>query len=45
LLKEGVGLSNINDRLSNLYGDNYFFEIRNKDNGEGVETVIKIPIQ
>ena len=45
LLKEGVGLSNINDRLSNLYGDNYFFEIRNKDNGEGVETVIEIPVE
>ncbi|HBY68238.1 MAG TPA: histidine kinase [Flavobacteriaceae bacterium] len=44
LLTDGVGLSNINDRLSNLYGDNYFFEIRNKDNGEGVETVIQIPM-
>lgn len=45
LLKQGVGLSNINDRLHNLYGNDYFFEVRNKENNKGVETVIKIPLQ
>jgi LytS/YehU family sensor histidine kinase len=45
LLKRGMGLANINDRLENLYGNNYFFEVRNKNTGSGVETVIKIPIE
>ena len=45
LLKEGVGLSNINDRLANLYGKNYYFKIQNKKNEEGVETIIKIPLE
>ena len=43
LMKKGVGLKNINDRLRNLYKDKYFFEIRNKKDGTGVETLIKIP--
>ncbi|MGA8853388.1 MAG: histidine kinase [Christiangramia sp.] len=43
LMKKGVGLKNINDRLHNLYKDNYFFEIRNKKDETGVETIIKIP--
>ncbi|SDR67390.1 sensor histidine kinase [Christiangramia echinicola] len=43
LMQKGVGLKNINDRLQNLYKDNYFFEIRNKKDGSGVETIIKIP--
>lgn len=43
LMKKGVGLKNIDDRLKNLYKDNYFFEIRNKKDNSGVETVIKIP--
>ncbi|GAB2771376.1 sensor histidine kinase [Salinimicrobium soli] len=45
LMENGVGLSNINDRLHNLYGNNYFFEIRNKVPGPGVETVIQIPFR
>lgn len=45
LLKRGMGLTNINDRLENLYGNNYFFEVVNKSDGSGVETVIKIPIE
>lgn len=45
LLEKGVGLSNINDRLHNLYGENYFFEIRNKTDGSGVETIIRIPLE
>ncbi|HET8855826.1 MAG TPA: histidine kinase, partial [Salinimicrobium sp.] len=44
LLEKGVGLANIRDRLTNLYGSNYFFEIRNLPSGAGVETVVKIPL-
>ncbi len=43
LLKKGVGLANIHDRLKNLYGTDFLFEVRNKDNAGGVETVLKIP--
>ncbi len=43
LLKKGMGLANINDRLKNLYGTDYFFEISNKADGTGVQTLIKIP--
>ena len=43
LLKKGVGMANLNDRLANLYGDHYFFEIRNKPDNAGVETLIKLP--
>lgn len=42
LFQQGVGLQNIKDRLFNLYGDDYFFEIKDL-NGGGVETVIRIP--
>ncbi|HUH29735.1 sensor histidine kinase [Gelidibacter sp.] len=43
LLKKGIGLSNINDRLKNLYDEDYLYEIRNKDDQSGVETILKIP--
>ncbi|MEO2062890.1 MAG: histidine kinase [Christiangramia sp.] len=43
LMQKGVGLTNINDRLKNLYGENYYFEIRNREQETGVETLIKIP--
>lgn len=47
LLGNGIGLSNINDRLKNIYGDNFVFTISNKETVRGkvsgVETVIKIP--
>lgn len=47
LLENGIGLSNINDRLRNIYEDNYVFKIRNRETfngkGAGVETVIQIP--
>jgi two-component system, LytTR family, sensor kinase len=43
VMKNGMGLSNIDARLQNLYGDNYSFTIRNRENGAGVETVIMIP--
>src|SRR5690606_7982183 len=45
LLKRGMGLANINDRLSNLYGSDYFFELRNKSDGSGVETIIQTPLE
>lgn len=45
LLEKGVGLSNIKDRLANLYGTEYSFEIRNRNSGEGVETLISIPLR
>lgn len=45
LLENGVDLSNINDRLQNLYHNNYFFKIGNIIEGEGgVETIISIPL-
>lgn len=43
LLENGLGLANINARLKNLYGSDYFFEISNKTDGEGVKTIIKVP--
>ncbi len=43
LMLKGVGLANINDRLKNLYGKDYSFEIRNKSDGNGVETIVRIP--
>lgn len=39
---EGVGLSNLVDRLENIYGGSYSFEINNIPNG-GAEVVIEIP--
>lgn len=43
LLEKGVGLRNIDDRLRNLYKEKYVFEIRNRADGKGVETLVKIP--
>ena len=47
LMENGIGLSNIKDRLKNIYGDNYTFTIGNKvthiGKPSGVETEIKIP--
>lgn len=43
LMKNGVGLANINDRLHNLYGEDYYFEIKNKEGDTGVVTIIRIP--
>ncbi len=44
LLQKGFGMANINDRLENLYGEDYFFEMRNKEGNKGVETLIEIPL-
>ena len=45
LMQKGVGLLNIKDRLNNLYRNEYFFEIRNRNSIPGVETLIKIPLR
>jgi LytS/YehU family sensor histidine kinase len=45
LQKKGVGLANIEDRLNNLYGNNFFFKMRNKGDSAGVETIIRIPLK
>ncbi len=41
----GIGLSNIITRLDTLYQGNFVFEMKNLSNGDGVQTVIEIPIQ
>lgn len=43
LLDNGLGLANIDARLKNLYGSDYFFEISNKADAKGVKTIIKVP--
>lgn len=43
VMKKGMGLSNIDARLQNLYENNYSFIIRNKEVGSGVETIVRIP--
>lgn len=43
VMQKGKGLSNLDARLHNLYGNNYSFIIRNKGKEEGVETVVRIP--
>lgn len=47
LMLKGVGLSNLRDRLRNLYGNEFQFEISNKidteGNVSGVATIVKIP--
>lgn len=46
LIQKGVGLSNLNDRLKNLYGHKYTLELRNIDHPKkGVETVVEIPLK
>lgn len=39
----GVGISNLKQRLSNLYGDKAQFLLKNKDNAKGVENIIFLP--
>ncbi len=45
LINSGVGLSNLKERLYNLYGDSHSFIMRNKEDGKGVETLIELPIK
>ena len=42
-LVNGTGLSNIDERLRNMYKSDYNFTIKNKDSGRGIENIIKIP--
>ncbi len=48
LLRKGVGLRNLHDRLKNLYSDDFTFEINNINEAgsgdSGVLTLIKIPM-
>jgi len=43
LLTKGVGLSNLKERLLNLYNDNHVLSMENKADRSGVETLIKLP--
>jgi hypothetical protein len=43
LLTKGVGLSNLNERLLNLYENKHIISMNNKPDGSGVETLIKLP--
>ena len=45
LMGQGVGLSNISDRLITLYGDDQSFLIKNKSDSSGVINLIKIPLR
>lgn len=45
IMKKGKGLANLEARLANLYGTNYRFNIRNHADGNGVETIVKIPLE
>ena len=45
LINCGVGLSNLKERLYNLYGDSHTFIMQNKADGRGVETLILLPIK
>lgn len=45
LLNKGVGLSNLNERLLNLYDNKHILAMHNKIDGSGVVTIIKLPIQ
>lgn len=44
LLNKGVGLSNLNERLLNLYENEHIFTMYNKADGSGVVTLIKLPV-
>ncbi|MCB0571533.1 MAG: histidine kinase [Phaeodactylibacter sp.] len=44
LLKSGIGLKNIKDRLQLIYQDDYQFQVRTAA-GEGFEAIIRIPYQ
>jgi len=43
LLTKGVGLSNLNERLLNLYEKKHILNMKNQPDGSGVETIIKLP--
>ncbi|MBW1297647.1 sensor histidine kinase [Aquimarina litoralis] len=41
----GMGIKNIKDRLHTLYNKNFDFIFRNLKNNNGVETIMKIPLE
>ncbi|MFD1096500.1 sensor histidine kinase [Salegentibacter chungangensis] len=43
LIDKGVGISNLKERLTNLYPNTDCFTMRNKPDGTGVETIIRLP--
>lgn len=43
LMQKGLGIKNLKDRLNTLYGNSARLVLRNKPDGNGVETIIKIP--
>jgi len=43
LITKGLGLSNLNERLLNLYENKHILNMKNKPDGSGVETLIKLP--
>ena len=45
VFRKGMGLSNIDARLHNLYGNDYSFVIQNKGQEDGVQTVVRIPLK
>jgi hypothetical protein len=44
LMTKGLGLSNLSERLFNLYDNKHILSLRNKPDGSGVETLIKLPV-
>jgi len=42
-ITKGLGLSNLNERLLNLYENKHILTMKNKPDGSGVETFIKLP--
>jgi len=44
LIIKGVGLSNLNERLLSLYENKHILSMKNKPDGSGVETLIKLPL-
>lgn len=44
IFKNGVGLSNVVERLEKLYGSEQRFRLQNKNNG-GLEIIVEIPFR
>jgi len=44
LITKGLGLSNLNERLFNLYDTKAILSMKNLPDGSGVQTIIKLPL-
>lgn len=44
LMTKGLGMSSLSERLFNLYDNKHILSLRNKPDGSGVETLIKLPV-